>query len=370
MGKDLRGKELGIGISQRKDGRYTARYVSKRTGKTIQKYFDKLQECRKWYMESKLNDENGNMNIGNQLTVADLFNMWSKQNEKFVKESTSYITKVKFKAVPNDFKNMIITDVRPMNVQNMIIELSEKYSHSTLDRIKSITKTIFEFALDNDFVKKNPVTKRVKVPGYQESRQAMTIEQQKAFLKEFKKSRYYNFVTLILQTGMRSGEITGLQWDCVNFEDREIKINKQLLYLPSKGWYYSNPKTKNSNRIIPMTEEAYQILKNQKSLRQKSINIKYAKNVFLSDKGNPVDKSSVNKLMKRACKRTNIPCFSLHSLRHTFCTRMFECGANPKIMQELMGHSDISTTMKVYTHVTNRVKHEEMKTLEKGLKIV
>lgn len=76
MGKDLKGKELGIGISQRKDGLYTGRFVSKRTGKTIQKYFPKLQECRQWYADARFEDEHGGINASGDMTVIAWFEYW------------------------------------------------------------------------------------------------------------------------------------------------------------------------------------------------------------------------------------------------------------------------------------------------------
>ena len=76
MGKDLKGKELGIGICQRKDGLYTAGFVSKRTGKSVQKYFPKLQECRKWYADARFADERGGINASGDMTVTAWFDYW------------------------------------------------------------------------------------------------------------------------------------------------------------------------------------------------------------------------------------------------------------------------------------------------------
>lgn len=90
MGKDLKGEELGVGICQRKDGLYTARFVSKRTGKSVQKYFPKLQECRKWYADVRFEDEHGGINASGDMTVTAWFDYWIENRKGEPTKNSAY----------------------------------------------------------------------------------------------------------------------------------------------------------------------------------------------------------------------------------------------------------------------------------------
>ena len=370
MGKDLKGKELGKGISQRKtDGYYSARFKSRVTGKTVQKYFKKLQECRQWYADATFEDEHGNINIGLDLSVDGLHNIWLEQNKATWKKGTRMMYENYYKSIPRSFKNMLIVDIKPLHCQNLIINLSSKYSHGTLTLIRKMLTSMFNFAVDNDFIVKTPVIKSLKIPGETKHRDAMTIDEQKKFMESAKTSSYYNLFMFVLQTGLRVSELMGLQWKDIDFSKRELKVERQLVYYRGVGWEYTTPKSKAGYRIIPMTEECVRILKNQKEKRT-IINIEYSDNVFTTEKGKPIVNSNIEKRMKEICKKINIPPYTMHSLRHTMCTRAFEAAANPRVMQEIMGHSNLKTTMEIYTHVTQKTKEKEIKKISKVLKIV
>ncbi len=119
MGKDLKGRELGVGISQRKDGLYTARFVSKQTGKNIQKYFNKLQECRQWYADAKFNDKHGNILAVEDITLQDWFDYWFKTNAERLRPNTQrgYINS--FKRIPEKYRRILLKELKAMHLQEI-----------------------------------------------------------------------------------------------------------------------------------------------------------------------------------------------------------------------------------------------------------
>lgn len=121
MGKDLKGKELGVGISQRKDGLYTARFTD-RLGKRKQQYFKKLQECRQWLADAQFQDEHGNINASGDMTVDTWFEYWiSEIKGKTVRWNTLSSYKGRYeKNIKDVIGNMLLKDVKPMHCQNVL----------------------------------------------------------------------------------------------------------------------------------------------------------------------------------------------------------------------------------------------------------
>lgn len=201
-------------------------------------------------------------------------------------------------------------------------------------------RMLFDCAVENELLTKNPVTKSVKCTSGKKAKemQALTIDEQKLFLKTIKGTSTYNQFALLLQTGLRTGE----------------------------------PKTKNSIRDVPLTQEAIDILNNQKE-KLKSMMIKsieFPDNVFLRKDGMPIKNSAYDSKLFYHCDKAGIERFSMHVLRHTFATRCIESGMRPKTLQMILGHSNIGITMNLYVHVTDDEKAKEVQSIEKMLKII
>ena len=134
MGKDLKGKELGVGICQRKDGLYTARFVSRRTGKTVQRYFPKLQECRKWYADARFKDEHGGINASGDMTVTAWFNYWIENIKgDSIRPNTIRNYKERFEHnVKRCIGSMLLSEVKPMHCQHVLNQMKDDYKSSTI----------------------------------------------------------------------------------------------------------------------------------------------------------------------------------------------------------------------------------------------
>ncbi len=376
MGKDLRGKELGVGISQRKDGLYTARFTDK-LGKRRQQYFKKLQECRQWLADAQFEDEHGNVLQGENPTVDAWYQYWidnvKGDNIRF-NTRRNYNDRYERNIKPL-IGNMPIKEVKPLHCQNVLNQMADSYANSVIEHSRLVMWMLFDSALENELIPKNPVTKSVKCTSGRKPKEmrALTLEEQKLFLETVKGTSNYNQYALILQTGLRTGEMIGLRWSDVDFENRVIHIRRTMEYRHSVGeWRIGEPKTKNSVRDVPLTQEAVEILKNQKEKLKllKVRPIEFSDMVFLCRDGTPTKNSAYDTKLFYYCDKVGIERFSMHVLRHTFATRCIEAGMKPKTLQMILGHSNIGITMNLYVHVTDEEKEKEVQSVEKMLKII
>lgn len=376
MGKDLKGRELGVGICQGKNGKYIARYTN-RNGKRIKKEFDKLQECRQWLADSQFEDEHGNALQAEEPTVNAWYQYWidhvKGENIRF-NTRRNYNERYKRNIKPL-IGDMLLKDVKPLHCQNVLNQMADSYTNSVIEHSRLVMWMMFDSAVENELIAKNPVTRSVKCTSGKKSKEmrALTVGEQKLFLETVKGTSSYNQYALILQTGLRTGELVGLKWSDVDFNNKVIHIRRTMEYRYSVGeWRVGDPKTNNSVRDVPLTWEAISILKNQKE-KLKSLKVRpieFSDMVFLGQDGTPVKNTAYDSKLRYHCEKCGIERFSMHVLRHTFATRCIEAGMRPKTLQMILGHSNIGTTMNLYVHVTEDEKRREIENIEKGLRVI
>lgn len=264
-----------------------------------------------------------------------------------------------------------------------------KYSYRTIEHAKITLHAIFKSAVENDYLQKNPADNlKIKTRNDDKERRVLTREEQKTFKEYAKNTLYYNAYCLALETGLRVGEIGGLKWSDIDFDNKALAVQRTILQDAKKGgFYFGTPKTKQSKRIVPLTDEAILILNDQKELQNKlkaksiNWNYKWEGLVFTTINGNPVGAATFRNMMIRIVKNINFDheckskdgkyeefehC-SMHSLRHTFATRCIENGIQPKTLQRILGHSTINTTMDLYVHVTDEQMFKEIEKMNKTL---
>lgn len=376
MGKDLKGKELGSGISQRGDGYYIGRYTNK-YGKRIQKVFSKLQECRQWLTDSQYKNEHSNIDFPQEMTVNSWFEYWIDIKKRTVRPNTvRNYTERYHRNIEPVIGEKILNTVNTIHCQTIMNKMSDEgYRTTTIYQTRIALYNMLDYAYQNDVILKNPCNKMVKSDVGQPSdkKQALTIEQQKNFCNIIIGNTYEYQYRFLLQTGLRTGEMVGLKWSDVDFEKRTLTISRSVEYRHSTGeWRIGEPKSKSGYRTIPLTDEAVSILKLQKQKNNSFslIQIEWAEFVFLCKKGTPVKNTTYDTMLFKLCDKANIPRFSMHVLRHTFATRCIEAGMKPKTLQTILGHSNIGITMNLYVHTTEEEKHKEIDKIADALKVI
>lgn len=377
MAKDLKGRELGKGLSQRKDKKYSARYVTK-SGKRIEKYFDTLPEARNWLADSRYEDTHGTIGITSTVTVDTWFQYWYDNLIVDLSPNTRRNYKERYeKNIQPTIGKLCISDVKPMHCKMILNNMMQDYAGSTIRQAYIAMGTMFRAAVMNDVISKHPMdgvryTKPVRAMS---DHRVLTVEEQQKFLDTAKSSHNYYQYALILETGLRTGEVIGLTWDAVDLDNRTITVNKTLEFRHNQHvWRAGPPKTQTSYRTIPLTNRAYNLLlelqekrKTQKMSEDLNQVLTYTDRrtgqssslvlrdlVFINFRtGMPAKNSSYDTHLYKLCETAGIPPFSMHTLRHTYATRAIESGMQPKVLQKLLGHASIQTTMDTYVHVTD-----------------
>lgn len=407
--KDPQGRALRKGESYRSlQAMYTYTYTDP-SGRRQFIYSRKLTDLRE--KEDKL--------LRNQLDGLDLYSE-GKSNLNFVFDR--YIsTKTKLREttysgymytynhfVRDGFGKHKIADIKYSDVLRFYEQLLEKedIAISTLESIQTVIHPTFQMAVRDNIIRLNP-SDRVMAEMKKNSekakgvRHALTVEQEKAFLNYLnieKYNRWRPLFMVLLGTGCRIGEIVGLRWEDLDMENRLISINHSISYYADyqsekfKSEYkVHKPKTDAGIRTIPMLDDVYEALVEEHQYQKSYDEYCLAEIdgmsgfIFFNRFGNIHNPQTINKAISRITADYNaveevaarkekrepvlIPKFSCHHLRHTFCTRLCERETNIKVIQSIMGHADITTTMNIYADVTDAMKKESFANLSQQWKL-
>lgn len=373
MGKSLKGRELGKGITQQKDGYYVARYTNA-SGKRISKRFVQITDCQRWLVNELHKQKPNSAKIAPDMLMDEWFAVWFIQKKREVKQQTAEAIERNYRLhIHPLLGDMLLQDIKPIHCQQALnIMADDGAKSSSIDHTKSLIRDMLNSAMDNDLIMKNPCGRSVKsnIGVKSPPRDALTIEEHKLLLEYVAGRKMELPIRFDLQTGLRVGELTGLQWDDVDWKNKTITIKRNLwLDWKTHEWRVDTPKTEASVRTIPLTQEAIRILKLQKVRNQqiKVCSIEWSPYIFLDQFGRPIDRYRYSSALETITKKANIRKISMHILRHTFATRCIEGGMKPKVLQTIMGHSNVNTTLNFYVTVTDDEKHKEMDGIEWAL---
>lgn len=376
--KDITGKELPIGITLRKDGRYMWRF--KYNGSTYSGYSRKLTDAKKAMRDKRYEVEHGIYSKEQNISVDAWFNEWiDVYKAADCKASTLNLYKnVYNRYIKNQFGNKMLKTLRADMIQRFTNTTAAKYSKSVAATINFLLYDAMQQAYRNGIIAKNPMDNTTP-PKFkqQKKKKALSEEAEWQFLEAAKDSPYYPLYRMASLTGMRIGEVLGLRWQDIDFTKGEIHISHTMCYISGRGLYLDTPKSVASRRIIPMEKgsELYTLLKDwrKKQRYQKLQAGQYWKPlegmediVFTSNHGTPHYDMNVRTDQRKIVARlkeegADIDTCTFHTLRHCFATRCIEKGMDPKVLQAILGHSTFAMTMDLYCDVMEDTKRKEMK---------
>lgn len=401
--KDSKGRVLKENETQRPDGTYSYRWRTA-DGKRHAVYGRTLDELREKELLVLKDKSDGIRSDARSVTVNDIFDMW-RNLKKGLKENTfqNYIYMYD-QFARDDIGQLKIGTLKKSDIRRYYNRLIDERNLkiATVDNIHTILHQVIDLAVEDGYLRTNisdNALKELKQARnlFTEKRMALTIPEQDLFVEFLSKSPMYQhwfpIFSLMLGTGLRVGEATGLRWEDIDFENNTISVNHTLVYFNhSKGGCYfgiNSPKTRAGERTVPMIESVREALMQEKE-NQRLAGITcdvrvdgYTDFVFVNRFGNVQHQGTLNKALRRIIRDCNeevlektkdnkpvvlLPKFSCHTLRHTFTTRLCESGINIKVIQSVLGHSDISTTLDIYADVTKDLKKTEMQSFEDFMK--
>jgi len=406
--KDGKGRVLRKGEHYRKtDGRYSYIYTDP-LGKQHTIYAKSLVTLRQ-KEESLIKDQMDGLNVyvAGNADVNFLFDRYISTKSELRSSTYSNYLYTWNHFIRDTFGKKKVKDVKYSDVLFFYSDLINKQGlHiNTLENINTVLRPSFQLAVRDDIIRKNPIDGayaevKKRNGGSRKRKRALTVQQQRAFINYVAENpffyKWYPFFTFLLGTGCRIGEAIGIRWDDVDLEKRLIDINHSLTYYQRADdsfkceFRVSQPKTEAGIRTIPMMKQVYDVLKDEYERQEVEgfcvANVDGMTNFIFSNRfETPHNPAAVNRAIKRIVDAHNaeeevkakkekrepvmIPRFSCHIFRHTFASRFCENETNVKVIQEVMGHADVSTTMNIYAEVNQDVTRASLEKLSKNMDV-
>ena len=388
--RDNKGRKLFNGESQRKDGKYEYKYYDA-WGKRKTVYSWKLTPTDRVpagkrddiSLREKIKqiqkDLNSNITPdGGNFTVLELV-------EKYISQKTGvrHNTRANYNFVVNVIKKEAfgqkrIDKIKVSDAKEWLIKMQQidGRGYSSIHTIRGVVRPAFQMAVDDDLLVKNPFGFQLNTVVVNDSvtREAITRKQERDFLEFVKNDKrfckYYDGIYILFKTGLRISEFVGLTKKNLYFENSRIIVDHQLQRTRDMKYIIEDTKTESGERMVPMTpevKEAFQrILANRQNPKIEPMVDGYSGFLFLDKNGRPMVALHWEKYFQHIREKYNkiyrvqMPKITPHVCRHTFCSNMAKSGMNPKTLQYIMGHSDISVTLNVYTHLNYDDAEEEM----------
>ena len=385
MGKDINGKEIGNGISQKKTGKAKGKYVAKcydARGKRHEISGWDLRDVKKRFAQKKAEIELGLQIVDESVTMDKWFIMWDETYKiPHVQPSTRVVYHHIYKQhIQKHIGKKKLTDIGKMTCQKILNEMHNKYAWSVQDTVKRVLVDLFNRALEEQLVRLNPA-KSCRCPNNKpdDERRVLTNWEQEMFFEATAGTWYYNMFVVAVSTGLRAGEIFALTEDCIDFDKMEIDVRHTLSHAKylddEKQMFHLEAPKHNSYRKVPIaSKECFDALKRQ--IRQKGIvSLKYrnydtpfSDRLFVTRFNTPLILQHYSDAINKNLLEINlmldeteqIEKFSSHAFRHTFATNCVNDGVSFKVLQKWLGHKSLELTMNLYSHATDDLIEQEL----------
>lgn len=337
---------------------------------------EKMQELRKkrddnYYIENK------------NITLEEWLKEWMKVYKKpYISPRTYQGYVEKSKTILEHLGNMQLQKIELYHLQKFISDLqNEGKSPKSLRHYYSILKMCFDDAIMCRHISLNP-TRNLKLPSMRRKElNIMTKEEQLVFEGFMKKYRMGTAYIVLVNTGLRAGELSGLTWKDVDFENKALYVRRGMQKITTydddfnkvkRERKVTDVKTENSYRVVPMLDKVVKILQEykkkiqaeQEELAELGEGFKEDDFIFKTKYNHPITSEYLRKTCQGICKSNNFRKVGIHELRHTFATRSIEAGIDLRVLQEILGHASYSTTADIYVHILGQVKLSQMNRLE------
>ena len=312
------------------------------------------------------------------ITFSDYLDYFVENYMKINLRETTFKNRITIidKHFKKDLGGYKLKNISPITLNEFINhKVKAGYKKGYIGQIYSYMKLIFRYAVHpTNFIKINPA-ENIEMPRMEDDSKKIKILSDEEIIilsTEFKKTEYEMSFLIGLHTGARLGEVMGLSWDHINFDEKYIKIERSL-YSIGKGEYrYTKPKNKSSERKITIGET---LINNLKEHKRNQLKLKFMCGRFFEDNnlviarhnGKIISPLTIKTYCNSVSKRLGFQ-FNFHMLRHTHATLLLESGANIKNIQARLGHANISVTLDTYSHVTKKMETETVDILEKRVK--
>jgi len=385
--KESKRNAKGAGlIRKRPDGRWEGRYTlgyDPKTGKQQQKYvYGKTQK----EVRQKLTQIASEVDEGNYLEPSTMkFGAWLEMwLETYVVPAKKPYTVSSYENICRKYLikhlgRLPISQLNAFQIQQMYntLLLDDKLSPKTIKNIHGVLHNALRQAVKLQMIKTNPSEMCDLPRAYRKEIQPMEQEDIVQFLKALQEEKYARLYKVTLFTGMRQGEVLGLTWDCVDFENCTLYVNKQLQKSQKVGGTYVLVPTKNSKgRIVTVAEAVMDILREEKEWQEHNREIAGSawQNdwglVFTNEIGGHLCHFTVYRRFKEVVKEIGLPKERFHDLRHSFAVVSLESGDDIKTVQANLGHATASFTLDVYGHVSQNMRRQSAERMNKFIKSV
>ncbi len=375
-------KKLPKGVTLRKDGRYMGRLQI--DGERVTLYSSNLSDLINQMEDTKYQMKHGFYCRPKEIRVNEWFNTWMDEYKSLqCKSQTVRLYRNNYKRyIQEPIGKKKVTDVKPAVLQKIINGLHKAgYSRAIITSVQTIIKGMFLQALRDGMIINDPA-KNLTLPKFRQTakseRRVMNKEEMDLFLQYAKDSAYYDYYRLALCTGLRINEAFALQWNDIDWKRKIICIKGTLVYESGQGVRKDSTKTTAGFREIPMIDASETLLKALRKKRAKTrilLGANWKEREGLEDLilfnafGSSLCDTNVRKDINRIVGQINQDGIKFahvtpHTFRHTFATRGLEAGIPLKVMQTILGHSSLSMTADLYSHVLPDTKAEEMKKLQ------
>lgn len=278
------------------------------------------------------------------MIYSEILNLWIKHKEPEIRNSTrrNYSYAIS-KWINPKLGHISISDINRNMIQEYIVNLAKKYRRETVINITKVLSQSFKYAVYNNYISDNPY-KDIKIPRDKEYKEIQVFDAEEInkilSVKGFPVQK--SMVNLAFRTGMRIGEILTLKWEDINIESGFLTVRRTLSTYTNGKAEICPPKTKYSKRRIDLDIQSLKMLE---SIEKKGefIFCKKDKTIF--------SRQYINQVFRKMCKNAGVPYRCFHSLRHTHATILLAANVNPKVVQIRLGHSTISTTLDIYSHL-------------------